>query len=190
MRQSSILAWRRHSAGFTLIELITTIAITALLSGLFIAYSSGGRERLTLYREQARLLSVIYRAKSLSIETYAEPNVPCAFGVNLDILNNRYRLFRDIDPACPTANRYYVYDGMDEVLLDEDYSLPTGFTLSVRDSGGVPVSNLTFVPPDPNVYLSNATGVSTSSQATIDLKSPNGSTLSLRVNEFGQITSL
>jgi prepilin-type N-terminal cleavage/methylation domain-containing protein len=190
MKLPRILRRRNGGAkdGFTFIEIITTVAVTALLSALFIGYSAGGRERLTLYREHARLLANIYRAKALAIETYAEPNVPCAFGVNLDVTASRYRLFRDEAPLCTTPSRAYVYDSTgDQVLSGEDYPLPAGYTLSLTPSN---IRNITFVPPDPNVYISNTSGGVTSTNATIVVTSPNGSTLSIQVNDFGQITTI
>lgn len=72
-------------AGFTLIEVIVVIAITAMLSSFLILYNSNSRQRIALFVEQAKIAQTLQRAKSISLSKYAVPgDSSCGYGVRFD----------------------------------------------------------------------------------------------------------
>jgi len=79
--------------GFTLIEILIVIAITAVLSGLAIVYSHVGQNQITLSIEESKIAQLILRAKELSIATYTANDATCAYGVQFDLPNSVYSLF-------------------------------------------------------------------------------------------------
>ena len=56
--------------GFTLVEILVVVAITALISGIVISYSKVGENQVGLYVETQKIASAILRAKSLAIATF------------------------------------------------------------------------------------------------------------------------
>ena len=66
--------------GFTLIELLVVIGILALLSSILIVYSHTGEEYILFFREQARVVSAVFRAKNLSVSSYGGGS--CGYGIH------------------------------------------------------------------------------------------------------------
>ncbi|HUC02140.1 MAG TPA: prepilin-type N-terminal cleavage/methylation domain-containing protein [Candidatus Paceibacterota bacterium] len=79
--------------GFTLVEMLVVIAITALLSGLAIVYSHAGQDQIALSIEESKVAQLILEAKELSIATYSTNSKTCAYGVYFDLANSQYSLF-------------------------------------------------------------------------------------------------
>ena len=57
--------------GFTLIEILIVLAITAVLSGLAIVYTHVGQNQISLSIEESKIAQLILEAKELSIATYS-----------------------------------------------------------------------------------------------------------------------
>jgi prepilin-type N-terminal cleavage/methylation domain-containing protein len=83
--------------GFTLIEILIVLAITALLSGLAIVYTHVGQNQISLSIEESKVAQLILEAKELSIATYGTNSDTCAYGVAFDYANpaasSTYSLF-------------------------------------------------------------------------------------------------
>src|ERR1700691_1886515 len=97
-------------AGFTVIELLVVLAISALMSTLAITYSSVSRNYVALSVQESKLAQVILQAKELSIATYANGNgaaAACGYGVMISTSTTpqTYSIFA-YEPAgtppCPT----------------------------------------------------------------------------------------
>jgi len=88
-------------AGFTLIEMMVVIAITTILAGLTLAYNRSGQKQIILFRDQALIVGVLNRAKSLTVQKFREqnPNLAnydsCGFGVHFEP-NGEFILFEDL----------------------------------------------------------------------------------------------
>src|SRR3989344_9403726 len=165
--------------GFTFIEVLTVTVMIVVMSAIFLVYGRTGESQLVLYKEQSRLLSMIYRVKSLSVETYTDPTIPCGYGMRLEP-PNRYRLFRDLSANCATAN--HVYDAGDSLLRGEElYTLDPRITFSVVPA----VTDIVFTPPDPRAFITTGSGTTTAT--TITLSAGAGNTLTVLVTEVGQI---
>ncbi|MDP1538756.1 MAG: hypothetical protein Q8M00_01875, partial [bacterium] len=64
---------------FTTIEILVIIGILSLLSATLILYSRTAEHQIVLFKEQAKVISILSRAKSLSIVTYGKADVPCGY---------------------------------------------------------------------------------------------------------------
>ena len=85
--------------GFTLIEMLIVIAITAVLAGFSIIYTRVGQNQIALSIEESKIAQLILEAKELSIATYSEHAATCAYGVQFNYASSTYSLFAYNDAA-------------------------------------------------------------------------------------------
>lgn len=155
--------------GFTLIEVLVVISIVGILTTILIGYSRQSGRNLALTSSQAKLLSLVSRAKFLSIETFFDqldnPSGDmriCAYGVHVDEESNEVFIFQDrMDLSisdCDSSNNIFdsQYDlrmtgELDELKLD-------GRVLEVRESPATTLGNIVFIPPDPDVVINGSPG--------------------------------
>lgn len=146
-----------------------------------IGYSRTGERNLALFKDQAKLISVIMRAKALAIQTYTEQNAPCGYGVHIERVSNQrtYVLFRDLNADCSASDRRYTPVSGEDF---ETYQLDT----SLRFSGTGPedLNDILFLPPDPTVVLTPPVDT-----GAIVIQSTDGSTANIRVNSAGQVSA-
>jgi len=87
--------------GFTLIELIISIAITVIIGGIILANYRVGQKQQTLRAEAQKLVSTLRQAQNMASagKTYLYPDETKAevpeygYGVYVDDANNKYTLF-------------------------------------------------------------------------------------------------
>jgi prepilin-type N-terminal cleavage/methylation domain-containing protein len=79
--------------GFTLIEILIVLAITALLSSLAIVYTHVGQNQISLSIEESKVAQLILEAKELSVATYSSNSPTCAYGVAFNYASSSYSLF-------------------------------------------------------------------------------------------------
>lgn len=165
----------RSDAGFTVVELLVVVSITAMLSSVLILYSRIGERQILLFREQAKVINLIARAKSLALQTYIDGTSVCGYGIHFSLPSTMI-LFRDLAADCAASDN--VYSG-----VSEDFShliLSAGIVFSSSD-----VTDILFIPPDPTVKLDNGgknSGVIT--MQTID----GGTQARVKINSSGQIS--
>ncbi len=90
--------------GFTLIEILIVLAITAVLSGLAIVYTHVGQNQISLSIEESKVAQLILEAKELSIATYSSNGDTCAYGVAFYYSSSTYSLFSY--NAAATSSQY------------------------------------------------------------------------------------
>jgi prepilin-type N-terminal cleavage/methylation domain-containing protein len=164
--------------GFTLIEMLVVISIMTLLSALLILYSRTGESQLILFKEQARVVSVLNRAKALSIQMFNAPNPPCAFGVNFSPTENSFLIFRDLAFDCRISDNKY--SGPDELF--ERYQLDS--RIKFKD---LTLTDVVFIPPDPKTLIDNGAN---KNEAIVVLETSAGAaSLKVKINNAGQITT-
>ena len=198
----------RSTTGFTLIETLVIVIITIILSSIMITYSHIGEKQIVLFRDQAKVVEVLNRAKFLAvqlykpeafIQLYQQMNVEvkiCGYGVHIDKDNGKFYLFRDLkfsgaftlecdNQLNMTGGNLYGTPsnpyGYDEVV--EEFSLDPRLKF---DSSGTTLSDIVFIPPDPTIKMTpNAT------EATIKIvdKVNSSNNKVIKVNNFGQITA-
>lgn len=176
--------------GFTLVETMVAIAITLVLSTIVLSYNRSSEKQIVLFRDQAVVIGVLNRAKSLAIEKFnSDPNV-CAFGVHFDQNLSTFVLFQDLslggasepvfgcrDYAQGTYNSNLRYDGGSELF--ESFSLDPRLEFGAIPSNGL---DILFIPPEINVTSTEVLPV------TINIKTKdNSASASITIGQGGQI---
>ncbi|OGY67866.1 MAG: hypothetical protein A3H63_00435 [Candidatus Harrisonbacteria bacterium RIFCSPLOWO2_02_FULL_45_10c] len=161
---------------FTLIELLVVLGVTVGLSAVLITYSRTGERQIILFREQAKVINAILRAKNLAIQAYAGGGNVCGYGVNFQ--PNAAVIFKDLAPDCASSDNKYSGDASE---LFESYQLNPLVQFSQ-----MPISDAVFIPPDLKVIFTPG-GVSEPLFiiSTLD----GGSSVKIRINDAGQVTS-
>jgi prepilin-type N-terminal cleavage/methylation domain-containing protein len=179
----------RANRGFTLVEVLVVIAITALLAGLILTYSSQSRDQVALFVEQAKLAQTFARAKSLTVSIYTQnpADSPCGYGVSMDYADNTYTLFAyDPDEDVNTCRNIQTLNDLfqTEIITER---LPGNLVLAEPDAESV--GGLLFLPPNPetNIWIEGQN--STSTEGRVRLESRSGEdAVEVTVTSAGQIT--
>lgn len=99
---------RSYSAGFTLIEVVIVIGITAFLSALLLTYNRSSDSQIVLSVERAKVVGFLNRAKAFALERNLAKGGEdvCAFGVNFNKGNGTMTLFGAGPGASGTCNDF------------------------------------------------------------------------------------
>ena len=192
-----MLGNRKKIAGFTLVEMLIVVAISAFLLSTIVIYNRRSEANLLVLREQTRLVNTILRAKSLTLQKFNQPEIPqgkiCGYGVHFIFNTIRpgyqgelgYILFQDLvsDPlaSCDTSDHAYSGSTEDVSIITIDKALKFGLS----PIGGSSIVDLVFIPPDPKVQFEN-----NQSQSLIIVSIADDSySRSVSVNSAGQISA-
>ncbi len=162
-------------SGFTLIEMLVVISITALLSSVLIIYSRIGERQILLFREQAKIINMILKSKSLALQTYVSGEKTCGYGVHFEAPRSAI-LFRDLSDDCSASDN--VYSGASEDF--EKLSLDGLISFSAID-----FTDILFIPPDPQVRLNPAQSSGNISIKAID----SDAVVKVKINSAGQVSA-
>ncbi len=182
----------RGSDGFTLIEVLVVVAITALVSSYVLTYTSVGRSQVLLEFEQQKIAGFIFRAKSLAIATY-NGLVPsrCGYGFAVDYGARYYSVFSYVPPpALPGgAPNCRSIDTIDEryMFFVSSSSIPSSIVL--RNNFSDSLYRVLFVPPLPRVLIStDPSGAVTSDGGKVYIETGDGrAQRAITVSPAGQI---
>lgn len=163
------------SKGFTTIEMLVVIGVMALMSSVLMVYGRAGERQITLFKEQARIISALSRAKYLSIATFGKTGVPCGYGVHFEAPRT-FLIFKDLPSGdCSLADKKY--SGADEIF--EFFNLDSAVTFDQ-----LTLSDVIFIPPSPSVVITP-----NQDQAAIIIKIINIESLAaIKINSAGQIS--
>lgn len=170
-----------NSKGFTIIELLVSISIIALLSGIVLTNYKGGSLKIELGSQVDKTISDVRIAQNYSLGTREFNSVTPAggWGVHFSLSqSNQYIIFADIN-----ANKSFD--------VNEEYKriiLPTGIVLSSLVGGVNQFSSadIVFLPPDPQTIINTDNGQINSLNVVFQEKTWN-TTKSLLVNFLGLI---
>lgn len=174
-------------AGFTLIELLVTFGMVILLTSFLILYNKTGERQLTLAAERSKVLGVITEAKALAVQTFAESNPPCGYGIRVSPSLHQYQLFKNraIENVCANLKSdtrvFPIYEPGRDVII-ETHKLSPG----VRFPSGGPEQTILFVPPDPTTVLDPPADGEL--QIVIETDDEIAKQATITINDFGQIT--
>ncbi|MCX7615857.1 MAG: type II secretion system GspH family protein [Patescibacteria group bacterium] len=177
------------SRAFTLIELMVVIGLSLLFVGAASFYNRASDKMISVYREEALIVSKLQEAKSMAVSTYLgeETNPGCGWGLHFDAVKNKILIFKDVPlQGLGEFERCKSFGGA--LYSDNDVVLES---LSLKESqlnlGQNDELDILFVPPNPTVYFYP----SSLEEAVITLSSPRveNFSLSIRVNRFGQISA-
>jgi prepilin-type N-terminal cleavage/methylation domain-containing protein len=185
--------------GFTLIEVIIVVAISAMLAAIAIGYSGIERDQTALSVEETKISQFILQARSLAIATYygSAAGSVCGYGVSFDASNKTYSIFAYVPyPAPSTAPCPVVSDvaSGSEVqdhevrYTDETWKIhpQSGITFSVASSNALSV--ILFYPPNPATLLFDFSGGSITNEASINLETADGKlSRTILVDSAGQV---
>ena len=156
---------KRHILGFTLVEIFVVVAVSALIAGLALSYSRKGEDRISLYIESQKIIELIFRAKSLSLATYANApgsDKPCGYGLQLDYSAQQYSLFSYVPVSapefCPSPSDVSSVPEISREPVDGAryaYKPASGVLLQAM---GDSLYVVLFVPPAPRTLLSRNFG--------------------------------
>ena len=156
---------RKNSNGFTLIETIVVMSIVILMSSILIGYSRENGKQLLLSSTEAKLLSMISRTKFLSIETFFQDEDGlgvtrrfCAYGVRVDEVQSEIFIFQDRVPSavsCAASNN--IWDPGNDARLFGDLNEVKINTSAMTITSATNLSNVVFIPPDPEVVINGGT---------------------------------
>jgi prepilin-type N-terminal cleavage/methylation domain-containing protein len=171
--------------GYTLIELLITVGIMGLLSGMLIVYSTTGRAQVALFVEESKIAQILLRAKSVALATYVDPVGPCGYGLRVDSAARTYSLFSYKESDCANITSIDPSDSA-KYRVVETYTLPP--SLAFQD-GANKLDAVLFVPPDPRTFISSGGSILSGGAGNIYLATVDG-TASIRVSvtTAGQIT--
>jgi len=160
--------------GFTIIEMIVIIGILSLLSAILVVYIRAGENQIILFKEQAKIIGILSRAKSLGISTFGRAGVPCGYGVHFET-SGSFLIFKDLSGDCSDSDQKY--SGSDEFY--ESFQLNPAVKFDT-----LTLSDVLFIPPDPSIVITPA-----QDEATIIIK-PVGaeSSAAIKINSAGQIS--
>lgn len=181
---------RTGKAGFTLVEMLVVVGITTLLMGYVLTYSSSSRNQIYLYTEEVKIAQTIARAKSLAIATYNQSGVPCGYGVRFEYgvnggTRDRYSLFRYDPPSCASFD---IIEPVFSTILGDGVEMVPEYLSISRDHNDA-LEYIFFVPPDPDTYIWRVGSFVSSTDATVYVRTKDGSaSLRVRVNSAGQIS--
>jgi len=173
-------------SGFTLVELIVSVAIIAMVTGIFLANYSSANRRSDLTMTAQKMVSDTRTAQNyaLGLARYGfsgSSNVPTGgWGVHIDLQaygNNKYVIFAD-------DNQNGVYDnGEADIRYGAQVTtLPMNIIIDSVSSGTK--ADITFLPPDPVTTITGS--VSTFKQVDIALKDTKTNSIkTVRINYLG-----
>lgn len=169
-------------AGYTVVEMLVVISVTALLAGILIIYSRTGEHQIILFRDQAKIINTILRAKSLAIGTYAEETPACGYGVHfVQNEQSQFILFKDLAEPCSDS--------------DNDYSGEIeNFEINELDAklkfSNLEFTDILFIPPEPEVIIKKEGADIAANEAIIEIATlDQSSSKTIKVNKFGQVTT-
>ncbi len=142
----------KDQSAFTLIETLVVIAITAVLSTIFIVYSGSSNSNLNLYTSRAEVVSTLERAKSLALDksaygSYGAKGSYCAFGVHFDLAGGRnYYLYGIATSSNNCSGVNYAWPGS---------AIQTSTLTGQAQFVSPTPADIYFVPP---YFLGSATG--------------------------------
>ncbi len=156
--------------GFTLLELLIVIGISAMLSAIAIVYSGLARNQVALSVETAKIAQVILRAKGLSVATYSGSSVSgaCGYGALFNVASNTYSIFayepqnhppeHMAPPPCPDdtlASTSPIYANEIAQYSPATWNVPlaNGVRLTTSTAGDN-LSIVLFYPPNPDIFIS------------------------------------
>lgn len=190
--------------GFTLIEILVVIAVTALLSTLAIVYSHVGQNEVSLSVQAEKISELILQAKELSVATYSTTSGVCAYGVHFNFTDQTYSLFAynsETSTAgsalfCPsyasTKDAGVILGDMQPYLGGGTWQIPIapGVVIESSSPANDVLTDVLFYPPDPDTLISldDNTFTSATSTGNIYLETADGkNSMEISVTTAGQV---
>lgn len=177
--------------GFTLVEVMVVMSVTAMLSALILVYSSSTRDTLLLFTEKVRVTQLLYRAKSLALSTYTEGGVSrCGYGVRFNHAAGKYDLVSYSPASCAERSIVDTNPAAFETVQQAAFTLPKALQFDLDEATAQDAAYIMFIPPDPTILIARADGsLITNTDGRIGLKVTGRDVGAIvKINAAGQIT--
>lgn len=186
---------KNNRKGFTLIELLVTMSLIVLFVTGALMYNRSTDKQLSIFREQAKIVSLVHQARSMAITTFNRTvgsDTPCGYGFALNSQTGGFLFKRMPRSSFGTSecgaflNGARQYDASFDVIVDS-FSLSGAEVVLENNSDFISPENpveVLFIPPDPKAY--------TNKTFPVRFRVVQGSTatpLIVSINAFGQITT-
>lgn len=182
--------------GFSLIELMVSIGIIALMTVIFMSNYKTANKRTDLTMTAQKIVADLHAAQnnSLGLVKYNGVVPPGGWGVNFDQGTGRYVIFADLNGLGKLG--YMSYDPYTEGKINygarvTDISSGVAI-LSLKMAGNMATTsvsniNVTFLPPDPqtNIYSDSLNASSTILEIKLQEKGNPVNVKTIRVNFLG-----
>jgi prepilin-type N-terminal cleavage/methylation domain-containing protein len=184
----------KNNKGFTVVELIVTIGVIAVLASYLILYNKNSQAQIILSLEQAKLVDALNTAKSLTLSTYIENVSSCGYGVYINYSNNSYEIFRyGQPPNCGAIASSSINSTDPSYTKIKITNLPKEVVFDI--SGNNKLDAMFFIPPDPKILIwrdgspNPITENAQNYEAYIYLKTKDNSmSKTIKINVAGQIS--
>lgn len=199
---------KSDSRGFTLLELLVVIGISAMIVAIVLVYSSQSRNQVGLSVESTKIGGLILQAKQLAVATYNGGSVPaCGYGVYFDLTSvpQTYSLFiyspqsaqkTGECPSLATVENSSTFSTNDIVQYSPstwNVGLTSGVQLINDTTDCLSADVVLFYPPDPTTLMVQSTDVGqtfeTTSTSYVDLETIDGkATENIAISPAGQVS--
>jgi len=180
----------RLKEGFTLVEMIFTLAVISILASIIVGYSHQSETETNLIRAVNQFVLDIQRAQHLAMLVYEEEQNQtqkvCGWGIyfsdstgNLFSPLKKYLIFADsCDPSSLKGNQ--IYDSSEE--KKEEREILKGVEISA-----INIKSLVFVPPEPIVVFNPSLGSNGEAAITFRLTDNPQHNITVFITTAGQI---
>lgn len=169
----------QRQRGFSLMEMIVVIGITILFLSMMLVFTRTGAKQIILFREQAKFIAEIERAKTNTLQRLQGAQRICGYGISFTGATS-YVLFRALpDSANQCTNFSYAGSGEDVETFTFDPQIQVTRVNNLRD--------ILFIPPEPRVAFDGL--ISAGGSAIIQLGIAGGNKVTITVNSGGQIVA-
>ena len=185
----SLLATRYSREGFTLVEIIVVLGITALLSSIMISYNYVSRQQLALYSEQMKFVETIFRAKSLALSPYTQSSGGdiCGYGIHVDYEAKNYSLFNYNKPQGTTCQGINSIDINSENIIST-VEIDKNVKFMNSQNGTARYDDFLFISPDPITLVSSDGTTINNGSVSVTVQTQDGSlSADISVNSAGLI---
>src|SRR3989344_5457759 len=161
--------------GFTLIELMVSIAIVGILASIVVANTRFGERQQALAQTAQKLALDLRKAQNSALAPGAETD--CIYGLKIDS-DSSYFIYKRSDSECQNDGQYKYVNGSasktETILLNKNIKFITVLNKEVA-----------FEAPEPIVHID---GASTTASLEIELfSSVNNTTKKVVINRLGQM---
>lgn len=151
------------------------VGILVLMLSIAGVYTRRGSQQILLYREQAKLVAEVNRARSLSLQRVQGTTRVCGYGIHVSA-ESSFVLYRNDADSSGNCTDFIFSSDLEKV---EVFELEPPVRFLTRD-----VSDILFSPPNLNVYFD---GHRAAGEATLVFGIPDQSSRSITINSGGQI---